>query len=53
MSDYCVRKRNKLVRRKKKYFVRILYEETRFYVFIVILSFSTMAIVNFVKAVFS
>jgi hypothetical protein len=52
MSDYCVSKR-KLVKRKKKYFVRILYEEIRFYMFIVILSFSTMAIVNFVKAVFN
>ncbi|MGR3175346.1 MAG: hypothetical protein ACUZ8N_12215 [Candidatus Scalindua sp.] len=52
MSDYSVRKR-KLVNRKKKYFVRILYEEFRFYVFIVILSLSTMALVNFVKAVFS
>jgi hypothetical protein len=37
---------------KKSSFVRILYKEVRFYVFIVILSFSAVALVNFVRAVF-
>jgi len=44
----------KLIRHgKKRSFVRILYKEIRFYVFIAILSFSAVALVNFVKAAFN
>jgi len=40
MSVYSESKERKLVRRsKKKYFVRALYKEVRFYVFLVILGF--------------
>ena len=54
MSDYSVSKKRKLVRcSKKKSFMRILFEDVRFYGFIVILSFLAVALVNLVKAAFS
>jgi hypothetical protein len=51
MSNYCVRKKRKLVRRSKKaYFVR---RNIRVYVFAAILSLSIMAMASLIKAVFN
>jgi len=45
--------KRKLIRRSKnKYFVRVLHKNARIFVFIAILGFSAMALVNFAKTVF-
>jgi len=45
-------KRKLVWRSKKRSFVRVVYNESIFWMLIVILSFSAVALVNFVKAAF-
>ena len=45
-------KRKLVWRSKKRSFVRVVYNESTFWILIVILSFSAVALVNFVKAAF-
>ena len=45
-------KRKLVWRSKKRSFVRVMYNESIFWMLIVILSFSAVALVNFVKAAF-
>ncbi len=45
-------KRKLIRRRKNKYFARVLHKDARIFVFIAILGFSAIVLVNFAKAVF-